>query len=228
VAPSSTSSCARQAIRRATATLPAKYRKLDETFETHLKIRDGSRIIIAAYPNANRDENGKLCNAGEGLESFDLVGDLWLRAYLRPFVNRGQSADIEKFTLALNKVLSAAPYREGRQWTVAAAADGKFARRGWCARDQAQASSEAFNPFAETTRLFRTPDDGRATQNQIVADTETVLIEERSGKAGAVDARFKRLIATYGLFHPTNFGAAILGDAYLKKLQCVLDRDCAN
>jgi hypothetical protein len=219
---------ARQAIRRATATLPAKYRKLDEAFETHLKIHDGARIIIAAYPNPNRDENGKLCNTGEGLESFDILGDHWSRAYLRPFVNRGQSADIEKFTLALNKVLSTAPHREGRQWTVAAAPDSKFAKRGWCAKDQALATSGSFNPFAETARLFRTPNDGRATQNQIVVDTETMLIEERSGKAGAVDARFKRLIATYGLFHPTNFGAAILADAYLKKLKCVLDRDCAD
>jgi hypothetical protein len=42
-----------------------------------------------------------------------------------------------------------------------------------------------------------------------------------------VGPRVERLIQTYGLFHPNNFGAAIMADAYLKKMNCILDRECS-
>lgn len=46
--------------------------------------------------------------------------------------------------------------------------------------------------------FFRTRNDGKVTQNQLAVDAVTLLIEERSAKGSAVDARFKCLIGTYG------------------------------
>ena len=189
-------------------------------FETFLGITDPTRILIALYPNQSRDEGGRLCNSGEGLEEFNAFAkDEWIRALLPPYVNRDESRELEKFALTVNDIIRRAPYRNGRKWTVVQSHLAAFERRGWCARD-GQAQSQ-FDPGAETRRLVRTPNDGVLVQNQLIAPGETEVLRQPVGP------RVERLIQTYGLFHPNNFGAAIMADAYLTELACLLDRECS-
>lgn len=209
----------RQAIERAQRLLPGRYAKLDEVFETHLGVSDPSRILIALYPNQSRDEAGRLCNTGVGLEEFNAFAtDEWMRALFPPYVNRDESRNLERFSHAVNDIIRRAPYRKDRKWTVVQSHLAAFERGGWCARDL-EAQSR-FDPGTETRRLVRTPNDGVLVQNQLIASGEIEVLRQPVGP------RVERLIQTYGLFHPNNFGAAIMADAYLKELNCLLDRDC--
>jgi hypothetical protein len=216
---------AKQASARARERLPELYSKLDAALERHLGLTDARRVIVALYPSPNTDERGNLCHTGKGLERFDIPGEMSLRDYLLPFVTRDESRDLERFVEAINTVISKAPYRENRRWTLANSHLEKFRKRGWCASGGANELTRTFNAFEETARLFRTPNDGYRTQNQLVADAEVDALQEA---AGPIDARFRRLVATYGLFHPTNFGYAMIGDAYLKSMKCVLDGKCGE
>ena len=210
----------RQAIERAQRLLPGRYAKLDEVFETHLGITDPKRILIALYPNQSRDEAGRLCNTGEGLEEFNAFAkDEWIRGLLPPYVNRDESRELERFTYAVNDIIQRAPYRNDRKWTVVQSHLAAFEKRGWCARDGEVRLQ--FDPGTETRRLVRTPNDGVLVQNQLIAAGETDVLRQPVGP------RVERLIQTYGLFHPNNFGSAIMADAYLKEMKCLLDRDCS-
>jgi len=211
-----------QATTLARRLLPERYRKLDEAFQKYLGIDDPSRVIIALYPNQNRDENGRLCNTGAGLEDFNAFSkDEFLHRILPPHVNRDASRDLERFARGVNDVISGAPYRDGRRWTIARSHLGKFERRGWCARDT-EGHPRAFDASIETRRLVRTPNDGTQVQNQLIGPGETDVLSQ------PIDARVERLILTYGLFHPNYYGSAIIGDAYLRQLKCVLDGDCQS
>jgi len=210
----------RQAVDRAQQLLPGRYARLDEVFETHFGITDPKRILIALYPNQSRDESGRLCNTGAGLEEFNAFSkDEWMRALLPPFVNRDESRELERYSNAINAIIRHAPYRSDRRWTVVQSHLAAFERRGWCARDREPETP--FDPGRETQRLVRTPNDGVLVQNQLIAASETDVLRQ------AIGPRVERLIQTYGLFHPNNFGAAIIADAYLKELRCLLDTDCA-
>jgi hypothetical protein len=210
----------RQAIERAQRLLSERYAKLDEVFETHLGITDPSRILIALYPNQNRDQAGRLCNTGEGLEEFNAFAkEEWMRALLPPYVNRDESRELERFAHTVNDIIRGAPYRNNRKWTIVQSHLAAFEHRGWCARDEAPQAH--FDAGTETRRLVRTPNDGVLVQNQLIAAGEIDVLREPVGP------RMERLIQTYGLFHPNNFGAAIMADAYLKEMNCLLDMDCS-
>jgi hypothetical protein len=188
----------RQASSAARRVLPDRYRRLDEAFERYLGLDDASRVIIALYPNQSRDEKGRLCNTGAGLEDFSAFGKgEWLALVLSPYVGRDESLDLERFARLVNDIVGGAPYREGRRWTIARSHLDKFERRGWCASDSSAPSGE-FDPSLETTRLVRTPNDGTRVQNQLVAPGEVEVLAQPIGP------RVERLIQTYGLFHPNN------------------------
>ncbi|WP_141471763.1 MULTISPECIES: hypothetical protein [Sinorhizobium] len=201
-------------------TLPEKYRTLDRILETHLGIKDARRVIISAYPNPATDQKGALCgtNPGgqqRGLEAFPARKTATLSA--------GESESIIKNVIEpLNATIRKAPDRANRNWTIADSHLGRTIGHGICAegtvsREDTLTTSDymsEFNPYAETTRWFRTINDSYLIQNQMKVESE-------------IDGSLTSLIAdkylkVYGMIHPNSMGSAVNADAYLAKLEEII------
>lgn len=203
-------------------TLPGKYKKLDEVLEAHLGIIDPRRVIISTYADPATDHKGQPCGSNpggltKGLEAFPARGTATL--------SKAETRSIKLNVIdPINALIRRAPDRNGRTWTIA---DGHVQRslgHGICAEGNLSNADTLstrdymndFNPYALTTRWFRTVNDSYLIQNQTKVEEE-------------IDRTLTSLIAdkylkVYGMIHPNSLGAAANADAYLEKLQQIIPK----
>ena len=206
-------------------TLATNYAKLNAIFKKRLNA-EGKKIILVQYPNPFLREDGETICAGSsttgnsGLELFPIRGT--------SAVTQAEAKEAyAKLLLRLNDKIQKTAHLYG--WSLANSHVPLTLPHGWCAQNKQSATPEEylgvakkpdqFNAYALTQRWFRTMNDTFIIQNQQKAKGEISIVDQLP----IVGDLAKDFLKVYGMFHPNSYGAAAVADAYLTKLEEVLD-----
>ena len=187
--------------------LPPLYRLLKCKLADVLPNVRVKNIIVSQYPNPLFEMAGKYCTGNDGIKEYLPLSKIEAA--------EAQAIDEKVIDALSGAVKDTADLSDDESnWIVAGKYNLKFKTGGWCLADKKgenlykEDQPNKYNPFAKTSSLILSPK--RAMEIQATESAEFVLQPKFITRRTAV-------------FHPNNFGHAVLADNYAFEIRQILN-----